>query len=476
MKILASVMLLSIVAIALGSVGTAYSQTPNVVMIVADDQCYRDFGFMGNTRVHTPNLDQLAANSARFPHGYVPSSVCRPSLVSMLTGRYPHEHGVHFNHPPPGFSRLTKSEEIDKAEFDRLRARADKYIQHAATIPRVLGVHGYRSLQTGKYWEGHFRNAGFTQGMTTTEPSGGKYGDKQLANGDWVAHGNGDHGLSIGRETMQPIERFVDSDDRRPFFLWYAPFLPHVPHDSPQKYFDIAKGYDGVDPHELPYFAAIAQFDDTVGQLMEILRRADKLQSTLIVFVSDNGWVPEPGKSLKPIQGESAIPQWDHTRSSKRAPFDDGLRTPILFCWPGHIQPATFSTPVSSVDLMPTILAAARVDTAGLQLSGVNLWNVVQGRENPDPQRCVFGEIYPGDATSLDHPERDVAYRWVRQGEFKLIVPRHRDATRPWGNYLLKPALFNVLTDPDESDNLIDSQRGRQIAAELNRALDHWWP
>ncbi|MBC8356809.1 MAG: sulfatase-like hydrolase/transferase, partial [Planctomycetes bacterium] len=78
------------------------AERPNIVCIIADDHAWTDFGFMGNERVHTPNLDRLASRSARFTNGYVPSSVCRPSLVSLLTGLYPHQHGVHFNHGPPG--------------------------------------------------------------------------------------------------------------------------------------------------------------------------------------------------------------------------------------------------------------------------------------------------------------------------------------------------------------------------------------
>ena len=82
---------------------------PNVVMIVADDQSYRDFGFMGNDLVHTPNLDRLARQSARYPNGYVPMSVCRPSLATLLTGLYPHQHGIHFNHPPPGLRVMRRT-------------------------------------------------------------------------------------------------------------------------------------------------------------------------------------------------------------------------------------------------------------------------------------------------------------------------------------------------------------------------------
>ena len=86
----------------------ASERRPNVVMIISDDQKFSDFGFMGNQRVQTPNLDRLAKEAARYPNGYVPSSVCRPSLVTLLTGLYPHEHGVHFNHPPPGNSAFNQ--------------------------------------------------------------------------------------------------------------------------------------------------------------------------------------------------------------------------------------------------------------------------------------------------------------------------------------------------------------------------------
>ena len=95
---------------------------PNIVMIISDDQTYTDFGFMGNTDVLTPRLDMLARQSAVYPNGYVPSSVCRPSLVTLLTGLYPHQHLIHFNHPPPGFSKLTRSvghrQENDSMNFE----------------------------------------------------------------------------------------------------------------------------------------------------------------------------------------------------------------------------------------------------------------------------------------------------------------------------------------------------------------------
>lgn len=443
---------------------------PNVVLIISDDQAYTDFGFMGNDNVLTPNLDRLASQSARYVNGYVPSSVCRPSLVSILTGLYPHQHGVYFNHPPPGFAALTKSPAIGKEEFDGLRERAASLIRSQPTLPRRLAAAGYRCFQTGKYWEGHWRNAGFTEGMTTAEPSpGAKNGNKTLPNGDVVAHGNGDHGLSIGRETMQPIYDFIDDCDETPFMVWYAPFLPHTPHDSPKKYFDLYRDNSKIPEHRIPYYAAISQFDDTVGELVRSVEKRGLARKTIFVFVVDNGWEPDSNRF------RAATREWDHTRRSKRAPFDFGLRTPILIRWDGHAVPTTHPEIVSSVDILPTVLAAVEISTGAAGSPGQNLWPSATGNLLLDPDRPVFGEIYPGDATSLGHPEKDVAHRWVRKGNFKLITTHKQGAGRSWGNYLDGDALFDVVADPAESQNLIERPQLQSEIHSLRRLLDNWW-
>ena len=442
---------------------------PNIVMIISDDQTYTDFGFMGNTQVQTPNLDRLAAQSARYVNGYVPSSVCRPSLVTLLTGLYPHQHGVHFNHPPPGFAKLTKSPEIGKQEFDELRERATSFVKQVPTLPRLLAANGYRCFQTGKYWEGHWRHAGFTEGMTTAEPSGGKYGDKVLVNGDVVAHGNGDHGLAIGRETMQPIDDFIDDCGDVPFMVWYAPFLPHTPHDSPKEYFDRYEGQNDLPKHRVPYYAAISQFDDTVGDIVEAVERRGLARNTLFLFVVDNGWEPDANRYI------ASQNEWDHTKRSKRAPFDYGLRTPILIRWDGETRPVTHTELVSSIDIVPTLLSATGITADDVALPGVNLMPSARGEGALSAGRAVFGEIYPGDATTFKNPDRDIAYRWVRQGNLKLITIHPRGKAPAWNDYLRGDALFDVAADPEEVHNLIDLPAYASNVLHLRSLLDSWW-
>lgn len=437
---------------------------PNIVYIISDDQTYTDFGFMGHPSVLTPNLDKLAKRSAVYPNGYVPSSVCRPSLVTLLTGLYPHQHGVHFNHPPPGFSKLTKDSKITKERYDELREAGAKLITQQPSLPRILAKNDYRCLQTGKYWEGHWRNAGFTEGMTLSEPSTAKHGNKTLPNGEVVAHGNGDAGLAIGRETMAPILQFLDQcGTDQPFFVWYAPFLPHTPHDSPQRFFDLYQNQPDVEPHQIPYFAAITQFDETVGTLISALEERGQLENTLIVFVIDNGWSPD--------RNQPKGAEFNHTKQSKRAPFDDGLRTPILLSWPGKIKPGTHNNLVSSIDLMPTSLHAAGIELPS-GLPGINLLPNAKGETALDPNRAVFGAIYPGDASVLGNPAKDVAYRWVRQGDFKLISPVRK---KPWGDYVKSDWLTNVATDPGETRNLASTPVFAEPRKRLQELLDAWW-
>jgi uncharacterized sulfatase len=443
---------------------------PNIVLIISDDQAYGDFGFMGSPDAHTPNIDRLAAASARYVNGYVPSSVCRPSLATILTGLYPHQHGIYFNHGPPGnaaYNRMTSAE-----EYVRVRSREFGLIRRVDTLPRLLSEQlGYCTLQTGKFWEGHYRNAGFSHGLTIFKAVPGQPygGNRILAGGQRVAHGNGDAGLRIGRETMQPIYDFIDDCGENPFLIWYAPFLPHQPHDAPPRFYERYRDRPQVARHRIPYLASISQFDETVGALIDFVEKRGLALNTIFVFVSDNGWEPSP-REFQKTPG-----QFEHTRRSKRAPFDPGLRTPILIRFDGHIKPATHAGLASSIDVMPTLLHAVGLDKQAAALPGVNLLPSATGRTLLDADRTLFGAIYPGDAQTLDDASSNVAYRWARCGPLKLIVTHPQQAPRPWGAYLSKDALFDVVRDPGETNNLIGQADYDDQLAELRDLLDAWW-
>src|SRR3954465_10943822 len=107
---------------------------PNIVLIISDDQGAGDYGFQGHPHVRTPHLDRLAAASLTFPRGYVPSSLCCPSLATILTGLYPHQHGITANDPPavPGVARDTRGSSPE------LTARWNGLLDQVPTLPRVL--------------------------------------------------------------------------------------------------------------------------------------------------------------------------------------------------------------------------------------------------------------------------------------------------------------------------------------------------
>lgn len=458
--------LLPVVLLALTAALCPAAERPNIVYIIADDHAWRDFGFMGSQEALTPHLDRLAARSARFTQGYVTTSLCSPSLGVMLTGRYPHQSGLTYNHPPPGNSGFNQMP--DRETYEAARRPAFDLIRNQPALPRFLGTLGYRTLQTGKFWEGHFSNAGFHEGMTVFQPRPGQDygGNRTLKNGELAAHGNGDHGLQIGRETMQPIAGFLDRQKQgQPFFLWYAPFLPHQPHDSPEKFYALYAGRK-IPPHRLPYLASVSQFDETVGQLLAMIEERGLTKNTLFVFISDNGWTP--GKKAyknRPVE-------FEQTLTSKYSPFEDGLRTPVLLSWAGHVKPATHTQLVSSVDLLPTVLDALGQSGALPDLPGRSLWQAATGK-GPLHDQPVFGEIYPGDATALGRPAQDIAYRWVRSGDLKLIQPHPHGEKHAWRGYVKQPSLYDLAADPDENRNLAKTRP--EDLLRLQKLLDTWW-
>lgn len=420
MKLLQTIGLpfLSLFLILSSASNVATAAPPNVVILLGDDQAWSDYGFMGHPQIRTPHLDRLASQSACFAEGYVPSSLCRPSLASLITGLYPHQHKIVGNDPPKGIDR----------------AAMLKHIHRLPTLPKWLGDAGYVSFQSGKWWEGTPAEGGFTSGMTTGDPkAGGRHGDL---------------GLKIGREGLKPVFDFINSTDGKPFFLWYAPMLPHTPHNPPER---LLKKYRAADkPLPVARYQAMCEwFDETCGELLGYLDQKQLADNTIVVFLADNGWIQDPNANL-------------YAPKSKRSPYDGGLRTPILVRWPGRIIPRRIETPVSSIDVAPTILAAAGIKPA-TPLPGLDLARIAADEGRTD-RKTLFGSIFEHDVADIDRPEASLMFRWCRDGHWKLIVPR--DATQ-------QPELYDLASDPREEVNLAAKQP--QQVVRLKQLIDDWW-
>ncbi len=420
---------------------------PNVVLILSDDQHWGDYGFMGHEHLRTPAIDRLAAESLVFTRGYVTSSLCCPSLASLITGRYPHEHKIVGNDPPGARSGKT---------FEDGRETMTRHLEAWPTLPKLLGQHGYKSLQTGKWWQGNFKRGGFDEGMTKGQR-------------------HGDEGLSIGRKSMEPLYDFVKRcrADEKPFFVWYAPMLPHDPHDPPAGLVEhYASKTDSI--HVARYWGNVERFDNTVGDLLDFLDKEKLSADTLVVYVTDNGWIQNRDRPK-------------YAPRSKCSPYDGGLRTPIMLRQPGTIAPATSDALASSLDILPTMLAACGVPAPD-GLPGLNLLDA----EKVAARKQIFGECYTHTLVDLEDPAQSLMWRWTvrRDGDhlWKLVEPvtarsgggkvpkveEHRLDADDRARYERGDVeLFDVGVDPAESKNLVASHA--KVVKELQASLDAWW-
>ncbi len=408
----------------------ADSKLPNIVLIVSDDHGWTDYGFMGSKDIETPRLDRLAAQSRTFRRGYVPSSLCCPSLATIITGLYPQQHKVTSNDPPVP-SGFKPGEFQRSAAFAEGREVMNRHLEGVPTLPRVLGERGYLSLQTGKWWQGNFKRGGFTHGMT-----------KGLRHGD--------EGLEIGRKTMQPIFDFISTakTEQKPFFVWYAPMMPHDPHTPPER---LLNKYKDKTPslHVAKYRAMVEWFDETCGALLDNLDQQGVADNTIVIYVTDNGWIQNP-----------EAPRF--AARSKRSPYDGGLRTPIMIRWPGKVQPQMSDEVAMSIDLMPTLLAAIGAKPTQ-QMQGLNLLDdsAVAAR------KTIHGACFTHNAVDLNDPRRNVENRWIIDGQWKLIVPGEH-ATEPQ-----QPELYDIKADPFEKTNLAATKA--DVLKSLTDKLGQWW-
>jgi arylsulfatase A-like enzyme len=408
-----------------------HAAPPNIVLIISDDHAWTDYGFMGHPHIKTPHLDKLAAQSLTFRRGYVTSSLCCPSLATILTGRYPHQHRITSNDPPLEKAENAGVPKLRNPSFLAGRERMNQHMDAAPSLPRLLGAQGYVSLQTGKWWQGNFKRGGFTEGMTK--------GDR-----------HGDAGLEIGRKTMQPIYDFIGKAkaDGKPFFVWYAPLLPHDPHTPPERL--LTKYKDKTTSlHVAKYWAMVEWFDETCGQLLDHLDAQGLTENTVVVYLADNGWIQNP-------DGPRYAPR------SKQSQYDGGLRTPLMIRWPARIKPSQPDALASSVDLAPTLLRACGMEVAD-GMSGINLLDeaALAARDT------IYGACFTHNAVDLDVPAKNLRWRWCIQKDLKLIVPGPNEPAAP-------VELYDLAADPHEKTNLAPSRA--ESAAALHTKLDAWWP
>lgn len=444
-----------------GVSGWAAAQ-PNIVLIISDDHNWRDYSFTGTSSVLdradnpvqplTPNIDSLFSQGIAFNSSYCPVGVCRPSLASLYTGLNPVQSDITGN---DGYT-LTGTNYSRSAPTSDLNNILRRNIELNATLPRLLGEQGYLSLQTGKWWEGDYQRAGFTHGLTTD-------GSRHIGAGD-----NNTIGRLAGSIESR-IGGFVDEAlaADKPFFVSYAPLLPHSPHDAAPsfmaRYNDLVTAGE-ITQAEAKYLAMVDWFDSTVGELRTTIQDRGVDNDTLYVYVTDNGYLAGGAAHL----GASG---------AKRTPFDDGVRTPIMFYQPGQIEDGSSiadklnsSAMASSLDIMPTLLALTGV-AAPETLQGIDLFSQERHR--------VFGDTYGSQQVVLHDgeyrigtPEDTRTSRFMIEGQWKIILTD--STTDPFDPDLGDAVqLYNLALDPGEKNNLAGAEAQR--VTQMTTTLETWW-
>jgi arylsulfatase A-like enzyme len=408
----------------------------NIVIILADDMGYGDLGAFGSPSIRTPRLDAMAAEGQKWTDFYV-QPVCSPSRAALLTGRLPIRSGM-YGVPAGSAPKVLRDnaaqglplEEITIAEALKPKGYATAIIGkwHLGQLPEFFPTH-----QGFDYWFG----LPFSHDMRMVVPRDKglqtaayydpkpEYWDVPLMRNGEVIERPADHRTLTRRYTEEAV-RFIDANKTRPFFLYLAHSLPHIPLARSADYVGHSTG--GI------YGDVVEEIDWSTGRILEALRAAGLDRRTLVVFTSDNGpWLPFK------THGGSAGP----LREGKGTTWEGGVRTPAIFWWPGTVRPSVVTDIGSAMDLFATAVRLAGAELpADRVIDGVDLRATLTG-SGPSPRQtlCYYW---------------DSELRAIRKGAYKA----HFITSGAYGDGEPRtehnpPLLFNLAEDPGERFNIV---------------------
>ena len=423
---------------------------PNILLIIGDDHGYPYFGFMGSEIVSTPNMDALARSGALFTNGYVPDNHCRPALQSLITGIDPYNFKIQRD----SIKQLQKEKQffigMDKESKDQWENNFNYHsMKYFNTVPTELKKLGYKSFQSGKWWEYHFEYGGFSDGMTK-----GWVREKRDGR-NWFQQFMGGEGTDIGRITNQPVYDFIEKNQSNPFFIWYAPQLPHYPFDAPNKYREVYEN-KGYSKSAVEYYANCTWFDDSVGELISHLKNKNLFDNTLFIYVNDNGWEQEPYQEFinDPMRSHNGGDK------GKLSIFDQSFRTPIIFSWKNKIKSnIQLDDLIHTIDISATILDYANVKKSSPLGQGKSFKNVIDGKETGS-RKIILGQSNKIRDAS-DPMGKDVQAYWGRDKNW-FYKSNITDSTEE---------LYDALNDPKCMVNIIENHK--DVARLFNEKIGH---
>lgn len=443
MMLAVAVAVLTVTSLRTGGAPASPALKPNIVFILVDDLGWADVGCFGSKYYETPSIDRLASRGMRFTDAYAACAVCSPTRASILTGRYPAR--LHLTDWIPG--------EGDAPTHALL---VPPWRQHLPldeiTLAKALKSAGYATASIGKWHLGGAPYYPEHQGF-----------DLNIAGGDighpashfWPYEGKthtvpglqtgGREGEYLTDRLTDAAEKFIQTNQATPFFLYFAPYAVHLPLQAKPEALAKYQAKNPSDGQRNPVYAAMVEnVDESVGRLWRKLEILGLEERTVMVFMSDNGGLWPQATSNAPL------------RAGKGHPYEGGIREPLIIRWPGATPPgSTCHVPVCSVDFFPTLLEIAGVKSPG-PVDGVSLVPLLQ-QSGSLPREALFWH-YPhywnGDTVRPSGA--------VRAGDWKLIE-FYED---------MRVELYNLREDLGEVRDLAQSKPEK--AAELRERLHRW--
>jgi arylsulfatase len=356
---------------------------PNIVIIFTDDQGYADVGVFGARGFKTPNLDHLSAQGRIFRNFHVAQPVCSASRAALLTGCYPNRIGIH-GALVPGSKAGLSSDEMTLAELAKQRGYATAIFGkwHLGDAPQFLPLrHGFDEYfglpYSNDMWPLH---PDLVKLPAAEEKRKRRYPDLVMFEGDKIAIPQVTHEDQNQLTTWytERAVKFIEKNQARPFFLYLAHNMPHVP-------LHVSDKFRGKTERGL-YGDVIEEIDWSVGQVMDALKRTGLEEKTWVIFTSDNG----PWLSYGDHAG-SAYP----LREGKGTCWEGGTREPCIMRWPGRIPAGTeCKDMLMTIDLFPTIAKLIHADLPRHTIDGLNVWPIISGKSRAKNPHSAYWFYY----------------------------------------------------------------------------------
>lgn len=440
-------MLLVSAASVLSGVGMAADYT-NFIVINLDDSGYGDFSYNGAYGYTTPNIDQMAANGVRFTHFLAGQPISGASRAGLLTGCYPNRIGFA-GAPGPDSDYGIHPDEMTMGELL-------KQIGYSTAIFgkwHLGSQHQFLPLQNGF---DEYYGLPYSNDMWPNHPQQGEifnFPDLPTYDGNKVIGYNTDQTQLTTDYTTHSVE-FIRKNKNKPFFLYLAHNMPHVPLAVSDKF--KGKSQQGL------YGDVMMEIDWSVGEVLKILRELGLEENTLVILTSDNGPWTNYGNHAGSAGG---------LREAKATTFDGGNRVPCLIYWKGQTKPGTTCNKLASnIDLFPTFAEISGAPLPPRKIDGVSILSLIRGEKDANPRESF---VYYYSKNDLEA---------VTDGMFKLVFP-HKYVT--YGAYVsgndgqpgrltnrevLKSELYDLRRDPGERYDVISQYP--EVAAKLMKIAD----